>query len=183
MPNRGKNKAQLFLALTLVAIVGVAYGFTKIVRMEMLPVAAGTVAPDFTAMTIDATPKPRSLHDYKGQVVLVNIWATWCGPCVIEMPSIQDLYNSYEKRGLKVVAVSVDDASSTENVREFIKSKGFTFDVLQDATGTIQETYETTGVPETLVIGKDGVIRKKMVGAVNWNSSANRALIEGLILE
>ena len=112
--------------------------------------------------------------DYKGQVVVLNIWATWCGPCRIEMPSIQALQQSLGTKGLKIVAVSVDDPGSEEAIRDFAKEYGLTFEILHDPTGKIQKAYQTTGVPETFVIGRDGVIRRKVIAADNWNSLDNR---------
>ena len=105
---------------------------------------------------------------------MLNIWATWCGPCRIEMPSIQALQQSLGPKGLKIVAVSVDDPGSEEAIRDFAKEYGLTFEILHDPTGKIQKAYQTTGVPETFVIGRDGVIRRKVIAADNWNSLDNR---------
>lgn len=149
---------------------------------EMFPVVVGTSAPDFRARTLDAA-RTKSLADYRGQVVLLNVWATWCLPCRVEMPSIEKLHQAYAPKGLKIVAVSVDDPGTDAQIRDFVKSFGLTFEVLHDAPNKITEDYQLTGYPETFVIGRDGVIRKKVMQATDWNSGENRALIERLLAE
>lgn len=149
---------------------------------EMFPVVVGTSAPDFRATTLDAA-RTKSLADYRGQVVLLNVWATWCLPCRVEMPSIEKLHQAYASKGLKIVAVSVDDPGTDAQIRDFVKSFGLTFEVLHDAPNKITDAYQLTGYPETFVIGRDGVIRKKVMQATDWNSGENRALIERLLAE
>lgn len=146
-------------------------------------VVAGSKAPDFHAVTLDSTPRTVSLDQYRGQVVLLNIWATYCVPCRVEMPSIEDLQQKMAGRGLHIVAVSIDVPGKGPAIRDFVKHYGLTFQVLHDPDGKIAETYQTTGVPETFVIGRDGVIRKKIIGATLWNTDANRALVSQLLAE
>ncbi len=150
---------------------------------EFFPVEPGSSAPDFRAVTVDGEPHGRTMADYRGKVVLLNIWATWCAPCRIEMPSIEQLHKSYARRGLKVVAISVDDPGMAPQIVDFVNQFGLTFDVLHDPEGKIREQYQTTGYPETVIIGRDGVIRRKLIGASDWNSPATRALIERLLDE
>jgi peroxiredoxin len=99
------------------------------------------------------------------------------------MPNMEQLYRALGPRGLKVVAVSVDDPGTDDAIREFGRELGLTFEILHDAPGAIQKAYQTTGVPETFVIGPDGVIRKKVIGAADWASDANRALFARLLEE
>jgi peroxiredoxin len=153
---------------------------TRYLGDELFPVTVGSKAPDFAAKTLGAEPRTKTLADYKGDVVLLSIWATWCGPCRIEMPSMQALYRDYGPKGLKVVAVSVDDPGSEEQIREFAKQYGLTFEILHDPSGEIQHAYKTTGVPENFVIGRDGVIRKKTF-MDRWSSPGNRALVAELL--
>jgi cytochrome c biogenesis protein CcmG, thiol:disulfide interchange protein DsbE len=148
---------------------------------ELFPVTVGSRAPDFTARTLDATPRVKTLADYEGEVVVLNIWATWCGPCRVEMPSIEALQRSLGPKGLKIVAVSVDDPGSEEAIREFAKEYALTFEILHDPSGRIRQLYQTTGVPETFVIGRDGVIRRKVIAAADWNSADNRRQLAGLL--
>jgi peroxiredoxin len=148
---------------------------------ELFPVTAGSRAPDFQAKTVDGVPVTKTLADYKGQVVLLNIWATYCIPCRTEMPSIQALHDRYGPRGLKVVAVSVDSPGFEDEIKKFRDQYGLTFEILYDESGAIKTGYQTTGVPETFVIGRDGVIRKKVIAADNWDSPANRALFAQML--
>jgi thiol-disulfide isomerase/thioredoxin len=155
-------------------------------RNELSPVGVGTEAPAFTVSTLDSIPKKKSLDEYKGQVLLINIWATWCVPCRAEMPSIEQVHRELGPKGLKVLAISVDDPGSDSLIRDFMKEYGLTFEVLHDSggqEGKISRDYQTSGYPETVIIGRDGIIRKKFLGAQNWNSAENRALIERLLAE
>jgi cytochrome c biogenesis protein CcmG, thiol:disulfide interchange protein DsbE len=137
--------------------------------------------PAPVAEFLDADGNSVSLLDFGGKVVLLNIWATWCEPCKVEMPSIEALHKAYGPRGLKVVAVSIDDYVTEDSIRSFAKGLGLTFDILHDPSHTIDRSYQTTGWPETFVIAKDGVIRKKWIGPADWNSRINRVLIAELL--
>src|SRR5579875_612990 len=99
------------VAVVLAAIGAGAFAFTRTIGRDLSPMGVGKTAPMFRASTLDTPPRERSLADYRGQVVLVNIWATWCEPCRVEIPSIERLYRDFGPRGLKVVAVSVDDSA------------------------------------------------------------------------
>jgi peroxiredoxin len=165
-----------------VALALALWGATHYLGDELFEVTVGTKAPEFAAQTLDPRPARKSLADYKGQVVLVNVWATWCVPCRTEMPSMEAMYKDFAPRGFKIVAVSVDYPGTEQKVRDFVKEFGITFDVLYDADGGIQKTYMTTGVPENFLVGADGVIRKKAY-AQDWNSETNRALIARLLDE
>jgi len=169
-------------ALILLLAGGLAAG-TRIFGDELLPVTVGSRAPDFRAVTLDSVPRPRTLADYRGQVVLLNLWATWCPPCRMEMPSIQALQDSLGARGLKIVAVSVDDPGAEPAIRAFAREFGLTFEILHDASGDIQRVYQTSGLPETFVIDREGVIRKTVIAAADWSSEANRALVRQLLDE
>lgn len=147
---------------------------------QLFPVTIGSSAPDFKAKILGEN-RFRTFADYKGQVVLLNIWATWCPPCKVEIPSIERLYREYGPKGLRVVAVSIDDYVSEDSIRAFAKQYGMTFDVLHDPTHEIERLYQTTGYPETFVIDSDGTIRKKWIGADNWDSQGNRALVAQLL--
>jgi peroxiredoxin len=176
-------RAQWLAVLGVVAVLALALlGATHYMHDELFPVNVGTKAPAFAASTLDARPVKRTLDAYKGKVVLVNVWATWCPPCRQEMPSMEALYKDFSPRGFQIVAVSVDDAGEEQKVRDFVKEFGLTFDVLHDPSGDIQRIYQTTGVPENFLVGADGVIRKKSY-VQDWNSETNRALIARLLDE
>lgn len=138
--------------------------------------------------TTTAAPSPalrevKGIDDYTGEVVLLNIWATWCGPCRIEMPSMQRLQERLGPKGLRIVAVSVDDPGQAGAIRRFAQELGLTFELLHDPTKAIERTYQTTGVPETFLIGRDGTIRRRSIGAEAWDSEANVAQLERLLAE
>lgn len=154
---------------------------TRTLGDELFPVSVGSPAPDFQARTLDAAARTKSIADYEGDVVLLNIWATWCGPCRVEMPSMQALHQALGPHGLKIVAVSVDEPGSEQTIRDFATEYGLTFELLHDASGRIRAAYQTTGVPETFVIGRDGVIRRKVIAAADWNSPDNRRMLAGLL--
>ena len=148
---------------------------------ELFPVSVGSAAPPIVAATLDAPKQERTITEYKGKVVLLNVWATWCEPCRVEMPSIERLYNEFGPQGLVVLGVSVDDPGAEDAIREFVKQYGLTFTVLHDAKQETKTNYQVTGFPETFVIGREGTIRKKVIGAADWSSDANRALIRELL--
>lgn len=180
------RRVGIIAALIGAALIAAFLGAREVFRAERGPVGVGTGAPNFAALTLDttlATQRTKTLADYRGDVVLLNIWATWCAPCRVEMPSMQKLHDSFVDRGLRVVAVSVDDPGMEDGIRAFAAEYGLTFEILHDPTGAIKARYHTTGLPESAVIGRDGVIRKRVAGAEDWNSVANRALIERLVRE
>lgn len=140
----------------------------------------GNRAPAYTAADLATGDSVAIPADYEGAVTLVNIWATWCLPCREEMPSMQELYASYKDDGFRIAAVSIDDGDP-EVVRRFVREFGLTFDILHDRRTAIQQSYQTTGVPESFLLDREGTIVKRVIGAVNWNSPENRALIERLL--
>jgi peroxiredoxin len=140
-------------------------------------VGVGGTAPDFRVVDL-ATGDSVDLRDhYKGRVTLVNIWATWCIPCRQEMPSMQQAWIRLKDSGFAIAAVSVDEGSA-EPVIRFAQELGLTFDILHDRSGRIQQVYQTAGVPESFLLDEDGVILKRVIGAHDWNSPGNIALIE-----
>jgi peroxiredoxin len=146
-------------------------------------VQLGSKAPDFTAYTLDSVPRPRRLADYRGKVLMINVWATWCLPCRVEMPSIEALNKDYAQKGLKIVAVSIDDPGTDSTIRSFARQYGLTFEILHDPQGKITEAYDISGYPETFIVGKDGVIRKKLMSATDWNTPEARSLVDRLLTE
>jgi len=166
------------VALALVLVAG-----ERLVGRQFDLVTLGSRAPDFRAETVEAPKQVKTMRDFKGDVVLLNIWATWCLPCRVEMPSLETLERTYGPRGLHIVAVSIDDPGMDSAIRAFVTTYGLTFEILHDTTGRIQRAYQTTGYPETFVIARDGVIRKKVIGADDWGSPGNQALIAQLLRE
>ena len=144
-------------------------------------VAINEEAPDFKVLDL-ATRDTVSLEDYRGSVTLVNIWATWCLPCREEMPSMQALYDSLGTRGFRIAAISIDEGSP-EDVAAFAGKLGLTFDILHDRSGTIERLYQTTGVPESFLLDRRGILVKRVIGAHDWASPANRSTVERLLAQ
>jgi peroxiredoxin len=168
-----------------VVVGGIVFGLivgAVALAMHGVPEGAepGKRAPNFRAVDLATGDSVALRPRYDGSVTLVNIWATWCIPCRTEMPAMQQAYAALKNRGFRIVAVSVDEGSAAD-VKRFVQEYGLTFDVLQDQSGRIQQTYRTTGVPESFLLDKNGVIVKRVIGAHDWNSPANRSQIERLL--
>ena len=172
---KGVNPVAIIIVAVSVAIVLIAV-FAKKSNFEL--VVAGTQAIDFELPDLDG--KERSLGEFKGKVVFLNFWATWCKPCEDEMPSMQQLHAALQGKPFEIVAVSIDK-DGPEAVREFVKKYGVTFTVLHDRKGRIKELYKTTGVPETFIIDQNGVIAEKVWGPRDWTKMSNISAIAELL--
>lgn len=185
-PEMAKSRQWGFIG-GVILVLALLLGAGWMVRDRFLPVDVGTRAPSFPAT--DLQGRPVRLEELRGQVVLLNIWATWCGPCRDEMPSLERLHKELGPRGLKIVAVSVDAAPGAVapggqeggDVAEFARQLGLTFTIWHDPSGQIQRTYRTTGVPESFIIDRDGVIQKKVIGATEWDTGSHPELIRRLL--
>jgi len=134
-------------------------------------------APSFTLS--DLNGKPTSLTDFKGNLVLLNFWATWCGPCVEETPSLERLHSEYKDQGLVLLAVAIQ--SDIRSVENFVREMNLSFRVLIDEDGSVFQNYGLFSVPTTFFIGKDGKIIGKRVGAMNWATPQMLSLISLLL--
>lgn len=172
------GRHRIITVLVAAAILGGAAWL--LIRSAPPRVDIGSTAPDFSAINV-ATGKPVTLHAAYGHTVtLVNIWGTWCGPCVGEMPAMDSLYRSLSARGFRIAAVSVDEPGLDE-VRKFVALHQISFDVLNDPTGRIKDIYQTTGVPESFLIDRTGHIVRIAQLAAPWNSAENHRIIEQLL--
>ena len=120
------------------------------------------------------------LADFKGKVVFLNFWATWCDPCREEMPSMERLYRAYKERGFVVVAISLDVQGATP-VKPFVKKFGLTFPIGLDPKMTVRETYGVWAVPSTFLIDRKGKRVLFANGARDWDSKAAHAVVESLL--
>jgi peroxiredoxin len=130
-------------------------------------VAAGSRAADFKLETLDGTTV--SLESLRGKVVFLNVWATWCGPCREEMPSMQTLYDDFKGNKDFVMLAASQDTSGREVVASYVKKNGFHFTILLDPENKISETYEVSGVPETFIIDRKGQIVAHHMGGFDWS--------------
>ena len=169
-PDEGWTAKDIAAAIAIfVVIVAVAVGaFFFWQARKSPPVEAGSAAPDFTLPLMKGGEV--SLSDYRGKVVLLNIWATWCNPCREEMPSMQQLYQNMKGKPFEILAASIDTRGSTD-VEPFVKQLGLTFPILLDSDKKVDAMYQATGVPETFIIDKNGTVRDHILGPVNWTSS------------
>jgi len=140
----------------------------------------GYTAPEFTLSDIHDAQV--SLSDFRGRVVLLNFWATWCGPCRIEMPTLQALTEDYAALPFAVLAVA-GDFEGKAKVAPFMEDMGLTFPGLIDQDSRIQDLYLVNALPMTYVLDKQGTVVYKMVGFFDWNLPKFRKLIQGLLDE
>ena len=138
-------------------------------------------AIDYVALEpLDEVGLPLELSDLQGKVVLMNFWATWCGPCRIEMPAMEQLYRSFSRKDFEILAVSTDPQGAAVT-RPFQQEMGFTFPVLHDADFRIGLRYGARTLPMTFLIDQRGIIRKRIFGARDWNTPEGRRLVQSLM--
>ena len=140
---------------------------------------AGTVAPAFSGPTLAA--RPMALADLRGQVVVVNFWASWCLECGPEMPVLERLHRRFGPRGLAVVGVNARE--ERETVRRYAAERGLTFPLVLDPGGSINSTYGVIGLPTTFLVGRDGRAVALAVGPREWGGDAAVAILQALLDE
>ena len=123
---------------------------------------AGFPAPDFALE--DLSGETVSLADYRGQVVIVNLWASWCGPCRAEMPALQSVYESLSAEGLVVLAVNSTAQDTEEAARAFVTEHALTFPVLLDRADSVSQAYRLRSLPSTFIVDRQGVIDSVLIG-------------------
>jgi cytochrome c biogenesis protein CcmG/thiol:disulfide interchange protein DsbE len=138
------------------------------------PIAVGQLVPELTVRTLEGD----SARIAAGEpVTLLHVWATWCGPCQKEFPEIEAIQREFGPRGLRIVAVSVDEGDD-DPVRAFAQEKGATFEIGRDPDGSIRRLYQGIGVPESYLISADGRLLVRQFGAIPEGAAAMRAEIE-----
>jgi len=177
-----KNNSVLILAIALVVAGGFGLG-TSIYAWRRSRVAAAQQAPSANAKVIrfakDAEPAPPfllrdingkivSTADWKGKVVILNFWATWCPPCIDEMPSLVQMQQKLQGNGVKVLAISVDADQGA--YRDFLKAHNVDLLTVRDPDQKSNNLYGTFKFPETYIIDRQGVLRRKFVGPIDWGT-------------
>lgn len=160
-------------------IAGILIGMSAYHYLTRL--GPGDRAPDFVLP--DIANRDRALQEYRGKVVILHFWATWCQTCLMEMPAIEHINRIYEDRGLAIVAVLEDRTDAAAKLQAFEQRVPLNFPVLLDREGTVAELYESYAVPETFVIDRDGVILKRISGGIDWNGVPYMSYIEKLLKE
>jgi peroxiredoxin len=158
-------------AVKLVAVVAAAlllgWAFTSARAGKGYALKPGVSAPNFELPTLAG--ERVSLANLRGRIVVVNFWATWCPPCVDEMPSLERLHRALGREGLVVLGVSADEDEAA--LRAFVAKAGITFPILRDPGGrSAAALYRTTGYPETFVVDAKGVLHESFVGPAEWSS-------------
>jgi len=139
---------------------------------------AGFPAPDFTLK--DLSGRAYHLAELRGKVVFLNVWATWCAPCRMEMPSMERLYRQLGGSDFVMLAVS-EDEDGVSAVQPFVNQLGLTFPVLLDAAGTVPPRYGVTGYPETFIIDRHGHVIQHLIGPEDWDSESAMDFFQRLL--
>lgn len=140
----------------------------------------GDPAPDFTASSLhDSTPV--SLSDYRGHVLLVNLWATWCHPCRAETPYLQAVYERYRDRGLRILGVSVDRRADHDAVIEFVEEFGVEYDIALDPDAKSRDLFHARGLPTSVLFNRDGTVAFSWIGPIPEGDSTFVGGVEGAL--
>jgi thiol-disulfide isomerase/thioredoxin len=119
-------------------------------------------------------------NQFKGKVVFLNLWATWCGPCKVEMPSIQELYNGIDKEKIQFVMLSLDRDRDLPKIIKYVEKSGYTFPVYQPK-GSLPSILDVPSIPTTFIIDTNGNVVAKKVGTTNFNTKKFKKYLEGLV--
>jgi len=175
---------RLFLAFFILSVISAACTEEGIPSSEnkapslQTGVEVGNLAPDFKIKNLKGGET--ALSDYKGKVVLLNFWATWCGPCRAEMPSMEALYRLYPHDKFEILAVSIDFGQDAP-VKEFIDDFGFSFPVLLDDQLDVNNRYQIRVVPTSILVDQRGVVTHRLLGAKDWNDPNSKLFVDKLI--
>jgi len=169
----------VMLVLILVSGLAVAGCSSAPAPVPVQPAPADNLAPDFQLQSLDG--QTVSLSSLRGRPVMLNFWATWCGPCRAEMPYIQGVFEDEEwtQQGLVILAINVGEASS--EAKEFMEDNGLSFHVLLDTDTSVAEDYNIRGIPATFFIDKNGIIKDKKVGSFSSKADIDWRLINSIL--
>ena len=170
---------KLVIVLVSIAILALVFGLVWMQSSKYEPLTVGKVAPDFKLP--DLNEKDIRLSDFRGKVVFLNFWATWCKPCREEMPSMEILYKNFEKDGLVILAISIDRVTTKKDIPPFVKALNLTFPILIDSWGQTDKRYKLMGVPETYIIDQQGILREKVIGPRDWTMLDNLQVVTQLL--
>ena len=161
-----------------IALVAASLGVVATIGLLALRHRTPSLAPDFAVA--DLSGQAVRLSALRGQVVLVNLWTTWCPPCREEMPSMERLYRRFKDRGFVLLAVSQDEGGMAV-VQPFVRQLGLTFPILVDPERQVGDRYRVWGYPESFLIDRDGRIVERIIGPRDWTSPDQVAALERLL--
>jgi DsbE subfamily thiol:disulfide oxidoreductase len=167
--------AAALLALSAGSAAAAAPDYKVIPKLEEMK--DRTPAPDFTLSNLEG--KKVSLKDYRGKVVFLNFWASWCGPCRSEMPDMDKLYREFKGKGFEIVAVNVKDKQP--DAVAFLKQTKVSYPIMLDPAGEVGLLYGAWGMPASYLIDRQGVVLARMWGPAEWYSPQARNLIKTLV--
>jgi cytochrome c biogenesis protein CcmG, thiol:disulfide interchange protein DsbE len=171
-------KGPLRTLAVVAALVLLAFGYVRMAENKGYALHKGQETPAFRLASLSGGQG--DLASLRGKVVVLNFWATWCAPCVAEMPSLERLHRTLGPEGLAVLTVATDDDEA--DVRRFLAERGLTLPVLRDPGGRVAaDSYRTTGYPETFILDRSGVLLEHVVGPAEWDSPEWRARFRGLL--
>lgn len=134
-------------------------------------------APDFSLTALDG--QEISLKKLSGKTVLLNFWATWCGPCRAEMPSLNELVKNYQDRGLEVIGISIDNSDAI--IKAFLQEVPVHFPIIRDKELATAVRYKVFAYPTTFLLSPDGIVKEKFIGERDWMGNDTKKLIEGYL--
>lgn len=178
MPGNNRRPGLLLLATMLAGCLCVHASHAEADAFAAFRGQPLKLAPEFSLASLQG--KPLSLADYRGKLVLVNFWATWCAPCRKEMPGMEALYQRFKGRGLVVLAVSVDDGSK-ERVKAFVEKYRLSFPVALDPDSKVSDLFEVAGLPASYLIDPQGKLLGHVTGIRDWNSPEAVTLVEAML--
>jgi peroxiredoxin len=172
------KKTVLIGVIAVLAIVGGLFFFGQNGGQRTTIVKEGDRAPDFRLLSLEG--KTVSLSSFRGRVVMVHFWATWCPPCVEEIPTLERLNRTFADRDFDILAVSVDEGGANA-VASFMKKNRLSLPVLLSPDRSAASLYGTFKFPETYLVDREGIVRKKLIGAVDWTHPEAQQFVRAML--
>jgi len=186
MNDMEKGKGSLLYSMLSAAVVVIlVWGILSVVvrkRDKYYLVTEGVAVPEFSLPSLEG--EKITMSEQRGKVLLINLWATWCPACIEEMPSMERLYQDLKKRDVPFDMLAMNiDSSNVKELKEFARKMNITFPILYDRSKNVPYLFKSLGIPETYIVDKKGVIRKKIIGGYDWDRPDTRQLIDKLLKE
>jgi len=179
--NRGLISSAMSIGVVILLVAAILYTVGR-KRDKYYLVTEGVATPQFTLPNLYG--ETITLTEQRGKVLLINLWATWCPACIEEMPSMERLYQDYKGNGTRFDMLAINiDSTNTVQLKEFARKMNITFPILYDKSQQVPYMFKSIGIPESYIVDKKGMIRKKIIGGYDWDRPDTRQLIEELLKE